>query len=69
MKEKVQANYERMQTEKTFQAAMLARDERARELDDAEKNNRRKIQAANAKYNLELVRQCCCSNVDKIYLI
>lgn len=57
MKEKVQANYERMQSEKTFQAAMLARDQRARELDDAEKSNRRKILAANAKYNLELVRR------------
>lgn len=55
MKEKTQANFERMQSEKNIQAAMLARDQRARELEDAERNNRRKILAANAKYNLELV--------------
>lgn len=58
MQEKIQANFERMQLEKNIQAAMLARDERARELEDTEKNNRRKLLAANAKYNLELVRRC-----------
>lgn len=57
MKEKTQANFERMQLEKNIQAAMLARDERARDLEDTERNNRRKLLAANAKYNLELVRR------------
>lgn len=55
MKEKAQANFERMQLERNIQAAMLARDQRARELEDAERDNRRKLLAANAKYNLELV--------------
>lgn len=58
MQEKIQANFERMQLEKNIQGAMLARDERARELEDIERNNRRKLLAANAKYNLELVRRC-----------
>lgn len=57
MKEKTQANYERMQSEKNIQAAMRARDQRAKELEDYERDNRRKMLAANAKYNLELVRR------------
>lgn len=56
MKEKAQANYDRMQREKNIQAAMFAYDQKAKELDDAERENRRKLLAANAKYNLELVR-------------
>lgn len=55
MKEKTQANYERIQSEKNIQAAMRARDQRAQELEDYERENRRKMLAANAKYNLELV--------------
>lgn len=46
-----------MQSEKNIQAAMLARDQRARELEDNERNNRRKILSAISKYNLELVRR------------
>lgn len=56
LKEKNQANHDRMKTEQSIQSAMLAHDQRVRELDEAERNNRRKLLAANAKYNLELVR-------------
>lgn len=69
MKEKAQANYDRMQREKNIQAAMLAHDQRAKELDDAERDNRRKLLAANAKYNLELVRPVDFGSQNEIALI
>lgn len=55
MKEKARANHEKMHSEKMIQAAMLARDQKAKELEDAEKNSRREMLTTNAKYNLELV--------------
>lgn len=57
MREKKQADYERMQSDKAICTAILARDQRAQELEDVERSNRRKIQAATAKYNLELVSE------------
>ncbi|XP_037030864.1 RIB43A-like with coiled-coils protein 2 [Bradysia coprophila] len=57
MKEKAQADYDRIQREKNIQAAMFAYDQRAKELDDTERENRRKLLAANAKYNLELASE------------
>lgn len=55
MKERQQANDDRNKAEREIQAALEARDKRALELADAERETRRLIQESTAKFNLDLV--------------
>lgn len=56
MKERQQAVHDRNEAERNIQAALEARDKRALELAESERETRRLIQTSTAKFNLDLVR-------------
>ncbi|KAF7275622.1 hypothetical protein GWI33_011489, partial [Rhynchophorus ferrugineus] len=54
MVEKEQAEKERKMADEAYKAAVIARDQRAIELDNMERECRRKLQEACTRYNLAL---------------
>ncbi|XP_050298290.1 RIB43A-like with coiled-coils protein 2 [Anthonomus grandis grandis] len=63
--EKEQAEKERKLAEDAYKAAVIARDHRAIELANIEKNCRRKLEEATTKYNLALAEEKCKSQMTK----
>ena len=55
MREREQAENDKMQADRISQQALEARDRRALELDESERQTRRQIMLATTKFNLNLV--------------
>lgn len=54
--ERTQADTERQEAEKAYQAAVISRDNRAMALDQMERECRRRLNEATARFNRALVR-------------
>ncbi|ERL95625.1 RIB43A-like with coiled-coils protein 2 [Dendroctonus ponderosae] len=63
--EREQAEKERKMAEDAYKAAVIARDQRAIELDKIEKECRKKLEVATTRYNLALAEQKCNTTMTK----
>lgn len=63
--ERQQAEKDRIKAEKILEETLEARDRRALQLEEAERNSRREIQASIARYNLSLASEQECRRMEK----
>lgn len=63
--ERQQAEKDRIKAEKILEDTLEARDRRALQLEEAERNSRREIHASIARYNLSLATEQECRRIEK----
>lgn len=63
--ERQQAEKDRIESERILEETLEARDRRALQLEEAERNSRREIQASIARYNLSLASEQECRRIEK----